>query len=115
MGLRSLMTPSVDMKVSLTEFWWIVGFIFVATFLLTILNGYLKTIPPETTIIQVQTPRHKAKAVSDSPYTSSIVINITHRQIHSLPELWLPPSAASAAATAATATTAATQETKKTL
>jgi hypothetical protein len=91
MGLRSLLSPSVDMKVSLTEFWWLVGLVFVGTFVLTILNKYMNTIPTETTIIQVQTPRYKT--VSESPYTSSIVINITHRQAHTMPELWLPPSA----------------------
>jgi hypothetical protein len=110
MGLRSILSPSVDMKVSLTEFWWIVGLVFVGTFLLTVLNGYLKSAKAETTIIQVQTPRHKP--ISDSPYTSSIVINITHRQVHSVPELWLPPSAVGSVGSSKTAVL---EETKKSI
>lgn len=104
MGLRTLLSPSDDMKVSLTEFWSLVILIFVGTFILMILNKYIHYVQAETTIIQVQTPRHKA--VSDSPYTSSIVINITHRQAYAMPDLWLPPSAATAAVP---------EETKKTL
>lgn len=104
MGLRSILSPSDGMKVGFIEFWWIVGLVFVTMFLLTILNKSFKSDKTETTIIQVQTPRHKA--VYDSPYTSSIVINITHRQLNSMPDLWLPPSAAPSAVT---------EETKKTL
>lgn len=91
MGIRTLLSPSVDMKVSLIECWWIVGMIFVSTFVLTLLNTYMKSIQSETTIVQVQTPRMKGY---DEPCASSIVINITHRSIGMrMPELYLPPSA----------------------
>lgn len=111
MGLRTLLVS--DAKVSLVEFWWIVGMVFVGVFLLTLLNGYLKTVR-ETTVIQVQTPRLAGvHSISESPY--SIQINITHR-MH-VPELRLPPAAtvATVAAATAAAATAAPTETKKTL
>lgn len=108
MGLRTILMS--DSKVSAVEFWWIAAFVFLSVFLLTILNGYLKSQvqTQETTVIRVQTPRLGAKHISDSPY--SIHINITHR-MH-VPEMRLPPPAVAATATS---TAAAKPETKKTL
>jgi hypothetical protein len=80
MGLRALSSETIELGM---EFWWILGMIFLGSFVLTILNRNL--ISQETTIIHVQTPR---MTVSESPY--SIVVNITHR----MPEIQLPPASA---------------------